>query len=201
MIGLGDLQGGNFSSAALDVSGIGSVIVGFGSSYSYDQEAFRWTLQGGMVGLGVLPGSDYSIATCISEDGQVIAGVSGNRPFIWTQGEGMVALSSYQGTVTDISADGSRMVGTSLSSGNDEAYFWSAETGIINIKEKLEQEGLDLSGWTLTRATGISGDGQTIVGYGINPQGQSEGWVVTLPEPTTVMILLLGIGCLRAFKI
>jgi len=37
-------------------------------------------------------------------------------------------------------------------------------------------------GWTLNRATAISGDGRTIAGIGTNPQGQTEAWIVILPE-------------------
>jgi hypothetical protein len=39
-----------------------------------------------------------------------------------------------------------------------------------------------MKGWMLTRATGISDDGLTIVGQGLNPQGQLEGWVLQLAE-------------------
>jgi len=36
---------------------------------------------------------------------------------------------------------------------------------------------LDLTGWVLREVTGLSANGQTIVGNGINPQGLEEGWV------------------------
>jgi len=39
-------------------------------------EAFRWTLEGGMAGLGVLSGNDQSYATGVSSDGTVIVGES-----------------------------------------------------------------------------------------------------------------------------
>ena len=41
---------------------------------------------------------------------------------------------------------------------------------------------VDTTGWKLTHATAISGDGRTIVGYGTNPSGQTEGWVLELPN-------------------
>jgi hypothetical protein len=40
--------------------------------------------------------------------------------------------------------------------------------------------GEDLAGWRLTDAAGISDDGLTIAGNGVNPQGNDEGWVVKL---------------------
>jgi hypothetical protein len=52
--------------------------------------------------------------------------------------------------------------------------------------------GIDLTGWTLTHVNGISADGNTIAGLGINPSGFSEAWVATIPEPSTG--LLFGFG-------
>ncbi|GAH22327.1 unnamed protein product, partial [marine sediment metagenome] len=43
--------------------------------------------------------------------------------------------------------------------------------------------GVDLTGWTLRSATGISDDGLTFVGYGLNPSGYQEAWIATIPEP------------------
>ena len=53
--GLGDLPGGDFKSAAYAISADGSVVAGQSSSAS-GSEAFRWTLAGGIVGLGDLAG-------------------------------------------------------------------------------------------------------------------------------------------------
>ena len=39
--------------------------------------------------------------------------------------------------------------------------------------------GLNLGGWTLRIAWGISADGTAIVGEGINPAGQTETWLVS----------------------
>jgi hypothetical protein len=44
--------------------------------------------------------------------------------------------------------------------------------------------GLDLDSWTLKMARAISDDGFTIVGKGINPDGNEEAWMVRLvPDP------------------
>jgi len=43
---------------------------------------------------------------------------------------------------------------------------------------------LNLTGWQLTSARGISTDGNTIVGSGINPAGQYEAWIATGLKPT-----------------
>jgi hypothetical protein len=39
---------------------------------------------------------------------------------------------------------------------------------------------LALKGWQLTSARGVSHDGKTIVGSGVNPSGQTEGWFIAL---------------------
>ena len=52
---------------------------------------------------------------------------------------------------------------------------------MVSLKQYLENNGIaGLDGWHLTDARGISGDGRTIVGTGVNPQGLSEGWVATI---------------------
>jgi hypothetical protein len=56
-----------------------------------------------------------------------------------------------------------------------------------NLKRVLEDEyGLDLSGWSLEIAYGVSADGRTIVGKGISRDGY-EGWVAHIPEPATAL--------------
>ena len=75
-MGLGDPPGGDFSSAALAVSGDGSVVVGV-SDGATDSEAFYWTAADGMVGLGDLPGgTTKSEARGVSSDGTMIVSPS-----------------------------------------------------------------------------------------------------------------------------
>jgi len=74
-----------------------------------------------------------------------------------------------------------------------EAFIWDAENGMRNLRLALEDDfGLDLGGLTLARAEAVSGDGSTIVGYGYNPSGETEGWIAHIPEPTTLSLLTLG---------
>ncbi len=70
-----------------------------------------------------------------------------------------------------------------------------------NLQDVLTNDyGLDLTGWTLEEANGISDDGRVIVGYGDNPAGQTQAWRVVIPEPSgiglalTGGLVLLGIG-------
>ena len=53
--------------------------------------------------------------------------------------------------------------------------------------------GLDLTGWDLLSASAISADGRHLVGYGSNPDGFTEAWLVTIPEPGTGLLLVTGL--------
>ncbi|MFG6094761.1 hypothetical protein SPB21_05900 [Leptothoe sp. ISB3NOV94-8A] len=56
------------------------------------------------------------------------------------------------------------------------AFIWDAVNGMRSLQAVFTDEfGLDLTGWKLGAATGISDDGLTIVGTGINPEGNFEG--------------------------
>ena len=73
------------------------------------------------------------------------------------------------------------------------ATIWDEVLGARNLHDVLEIEfGVDLTGWRLERASDISSDGTVIVGTGINPFGQTEGWIAVIPEPTTLVLLATG---------
>ena len=190
MIGLGDLAGGGFWSEAYGVSSDGSVVVGKGSPAG-NHEAFRWTSGGGISGLGDLAGGIvYSEARGVSSDGSVVVGrsssTSGYEAFRWTSGGGIIGLGdlaggSFDSYARDVSSDGSIAVGRGSSASGDEAFIWDATNGMQSLSDILTNDfGLDLTGWVLSSAEGISDDGLTIVGYGINPSGYDEAWIATL---------------------
>ncbi len=59
-----------------------------------------------------------------------------------------------------------------------------------------DELGLDLTGWALFEARGISDDGLTIVGFGANPSGQTEVWIAIVPELSAALLLALGLAAL-----
>jgi probable HAF family extracellular repeat protein/cysteine-rich repeat protein len=171
------------------------------------REAFRWEVAGGcepegegnpcMVGLGDLPGGAMqSLATDVSAGGSVVVGWSQSdlcsEAFRWEDGI-MAGLGTVQSlglasVAHAVSRDGSRIVGhVGGSSAFDPpvaAFLWDETSGMRSLESVLVDDfRLDLSGWTLTSATGISADGSTIVGDGINPDGFHEGWIAVVPEP------------------
>ncbi|MHC4285818.1 MAG: PEP-CTERM sorting domain-containing protein [Planctomycetota bacterium] len=196
MIGLGDLSGGEYESRAYAVSADGLVVVGYSKSASGEQ-AFRWTESEGMLGLGYLSG-ELSQAYGISADGSVVVGransLEGAVAFRWTDSEGMVSLGdlpggSVSGVAYDASTNGSIIVGMSNSVDDFEAFIWDEDNGIRNLQDLLiDNYHLDLTGWHLRCAYGISDDGLIIVGSGYNPQGQREGWIAVLTKLEPVII-------------
>jgi len=218
MVGLGDLPGGQFRSSAYGISADGSVVVGVGNltgSGSAPSEAFRWTESGGMVGLGSLPGGgSQSFANGTSADGSVVVGSgnssSGTEAFRWTESGGMVGLGDLPGGIfgslaRDVSADGSVVVGNSsiawdetIAVGTNETFVWDETNGMRALIQILADQGIDMTGWNLSDATGISADGLTIVGTGTNPLGFTEAWIATIPEPSTALMLALGITGIAA---
>ena len=204
--GLGDLPGGDFVSFSTAISANGSIIVGAGTSAS-GREAFRWE-SGVMIGLGDFAGGSFSSrATSISDDGSTIVGFgttgTGQHAFRWQSGV-MEDLLTPAGLTSsealDTTADGSTVVGAA-GGANPEAFIWDAILGIRLLGPELESVyGIDLQGWTLREASGISPDGKRIVGWATIPQEFGPHMVapflVMLPEPSTAALLGLGLAAI-----
>ena len=201
MQALGELPGGGFDSFARKVSGDGTTAVGFSSSAN-GLEAFRWTAAGGMQGLGDLAGGPFeSDAMDVSADGGVIVGTGrtaqGFEAFRWTAAGGITGLGFLPGDTSSsaavISPDGTTMFGGSTGPGGSTSVVWDSARGVRDLRAFLTQEnGVDLGGWTGLFVTDVSADGMTLVGDGVNPAGNREGFVVTVPEPTGAAALLLA---------
>jgi len=56
-----------------------------------------------------------------------------------------------------------------------------------------------MDGWFLIAATGISDDGRTIVGWGVN-QGYDEAWIARIPEPGSLICMLLTAGIAAQYE-
>jgi hypothetical protein len=52
-----------------------------------------------------------------------------------------------------------------------------------SLQAKLIAQGVDLTGWSLTEASGVSADGLVIVGSGENPNGGIEAFMAVLDAP------------------
>lgn len=214
----------NFSSnTALGVSADGSVIVGSQPSDN-GAEAYRWTAETGAVGLdNENDRFQSSGANAVSADGLVVVGRGGStrlpenttipifgdpslmtEGFRWTESSGLVGLGLRPGgdfsIANDVSADGSVIVGFGSGQSRHSALVWTAANGWENIADLLTKSGIDLDGWKLEEATGISANGSVVVGFGINPDGNTEAWradltgLIGVPEPSTSLLAVFSLG-------
>ncbi|HKQ47363.1 MAG TPA: PEP-CTERM sorting domain-containing protein [Phycisphaerae bacterium] len=209
-VSLGNVPGGHDGKGeAWDSSTDGSVIVGntFGPLY---EQAFIWRNETGMSLLSGQP-DDFlaQTASAVSSDGTVVVGwgaplssLGSLEAYRWTSGGGVQRLGDlpqgdFESIARDVSGDGSLVVGQSVTgqySIDFEAFIWDANYGMRNLRDVLVNDfGLDLSGWRLIDAWGISSDGNTIVGYGTNPSGFQESWRAVIPEPAALSLAALGL--------
>lgn len=210
---LGDLDGGSFNSEAAGVSANGLIIAGTGNS-SNGTEAFLWE-DDDLSPLGDLDGGDFfSTAHGISSDGMTVVGQSatdatsdggGMNAFVafrWQSGGmeslGDLAGGDYFSEALATSGDGSIVVGSSatgsVAMGQTEAFIWGLDGNahMYSLRSVLVTLGVDLTDWVLLEATGVSDDGMTVVGTGINPNGNMEAFIATVPEPGSLLLVAGG---------
>ncbi len=195
---IGYLPGGT-GSGAFDISLDGHTIVGVGDSPG-GYEGFRWD-DGVFTALGDLPGGTYeSRAQRIAANRNVIVGYgtsdAGHEAACWAAGRvyglGDLPGSSYYSEAYGVSANGSYIVGVGRTlsptgSNMNAAFIWDRYNGMRNLQTVLADDfGLDLTGWTLLFAAGISADGSVIAGMGANPAGMTDSWIARLPQTYAV---------------
>ena len=204
---LPDFAGGGTPSDARAVSADGSTVVGSGNS-TLGLEAFRYTVAGGLQGIGDLPGGQFeSRAWDVNADGSVIVGSGNSTPygsqaFRWTP-SGIVGLPAggtlYPRQAMAVSDDGNVVVGSAshlVTPFNSEPFIWDPTNGTRSLIAVLVEGGADLTGWSNLWVEDISPDGLTIVGYGRNANGADEAFIATIPEPTSVAMLTLAAASL-----
>lgn len=100
----------------------------------------------------------------------------------------------FSSQASNVSGDGSVIVGVGSTASGASAFYWTESGGMQNLTDLLVSSfGLDLTGWTLTDASGVSADRLVVVGSGLNPLGQSEAWMADLrPVPAPAAVWLLG---------
>lgn len=158
----------------------------------------------------------YAQVFASSADGSVRVGASASvdasalsagEPCRWVgdtpSGLGKVpGAPNHFGNALSANANGSVIVGSSSAPGGTRAFHWSAAGGMRELSIVLTQDyGLNLAGWTLLDARGITPDGSVIVGYGTNPAGFQEGWIAELGCATSTIqctAKLNSVGCLPA---
>lgn len=115
------------------------------------------------------------------------------RAFSWSESTGLIQLDlnvtrSSGSFARAISGDGQVIVGDyfRFGFGGTDAFVYRESTGFVDLREDLAfTYNLDaqLQGWRFLTATDVSGDGQVIVGQGINPEGCEQAFVVKFFGP------------------
>ena len=193
MVELPAVPGGG-SGSAWGVSDDGRIIVGISGG-----TAVRW-VDGVVEEIPRPPESSVYQARDVSADGTVVVGQfspispGSQQAFIWREGEGTVEIPHP--TDPDaliqahaVSGDGRVVSGATLSG----PFIWTEETGTWLLKNLLEDiYGLDLTGWGLSSVwyNGVNYDGTVIVGEGVNPDGDFEGWRAVLDVLGRVVAVL-----------
>lgn len=111
---------------------------------------------------------------------------------VWRGGDDPEPLGAFPegdggGLANAVSADGRIVVGNGSigSYGNKEwrPFIWDQERGFRNLQSVLSDDfGLAVADWDLRSATAISDDGQTIGGWGFDPNGTPEPWIAVIPR-------------------
>lgn len=208
---------GDQETLATGVSSTGTV-VGQTSEWPGPARPFRWTAQAGIQFIDLPETVRFEGGPRVSADGNTIAGdwwpqAGGDESFVWTEQSGAIGLGDLPGGAfsshaAGLSADGQIVVGTSITGSyspaegffvhSTTAFIWDKNHGMRSLPAVLADEyGLDLRGWALWEATGISADGRTIVGNGVSPDGYWQTWIAQVPEPSTGVFLLMSLALFR----
>jgi uncharacterized membrane protein len=179
---------------AKGASANGSVIVGaLNSATDVTGYPFRWTAANGYQLIG---GTTKGIANDVSDDGDVIIGqLANSQAFRWSVDVGMQPLgfldAGYQfSTATATSSDGSVVVGQSWLGGNYDGFVWDPAHGMRSLTTLVASLGLDLQGYRIESATAVSADGNIIAGRAFRAPGDGAVFVLQLPEPSGVSLML-----------
>jgi uncharacterized membrane protein len=171
------------STRANAVNADGTVIVGWQDLETGLRVAAKW-VNGAAELIRAKNGGYLGEAHAVSADGTAIVGGGykfGNDAWIWQEGHGVEAIGGIAGhgrlVALDVS-DSRRVVGFS---GNNHAFVWEKRSGVKDLASFLKSRGAVIpDGWTLNVASLISADGNTIYGWGFNPDQLIEMFKVEL---------------------
>jgi uncharacterized membrane protein len=152
------------------LSGDGAVMAA-----NYGGEIYRWTATSGFQDLG--PGDPYASSIGISHDGSTI--ISGHvgpdgftNPALWNKsgvvdlghpGNGCTPIGNSWGSGYGVSGNGTAAVGLAWNCHGAEGFAWTPATGNVSLGHP--------AGNRSSRASAISANAKTIVGFWEDPTG------------------------------
>lgn len=184
-------EGGEASAVSAD----GSIVFGGCSNDTGKDRLFRWTEATGMVDLGELPDSRYTDIGMIgaSDDGSTVVGVAGRADYgyywRWTEANGFeVIATEIEGfEALLLSGDGLLLAGRVWLDPDtlaNKLVIWDEEHGIRYLSTMLVESGVpeeEADFFDGAFPTGLSADGQTVVGPGFYDDHPDSFWLVRGP--------------------
>lgn len=207
---LPEFRGFNSGGGAFKVDATGTTAVGvssWGISAQDHPAAVKWSLETQTI-TRLAPMTNEPIekswATSISGDGRIIVGAaevydSFSQAVRWDEHGVIHTLGNLSGAPSgfamDVSNDGRVIIGYSNFSISRRAFVWTEDSGIMLLDDYLMSVGISLpDGWYSEYGNAVSGDGRTFAGRARGPNNQAQGFVVTIPNAGT--LLMLGASCL-----
>ncbi|HVZ93240.1 MAG TPA: hypothetical protein VG797_01905 [Phycisphaerales bacterium] len=141
----------------------------------------------------ILGGIGYAEGIAVTPDTTVAVGVTASGRTAPIQGHGEAVYwqnidspfamgdlpgGEFYSEARAVADNASVIVGWATTDSGRVAFVWDHVRGMRSLRDVLVNDfALDLTGWTLTEARGISADGLTITGWGVNPSGNEEAWI------------------------
>lgn len=168
------------------VTGDGLISVG-GAENENGSGAFRKANQVTEFLNGGVPSSE---SYGVSDNGRIVVGRNGFSAVRWVDDKepeelGFTFNGSFAGREVCISGDGKVIVGGDV---DGDGFVWTEKSGYQSLKNLISSGGFDLSEYSVFRASGISKDGNVVVGFALNPSIGEIPWMVRgflqILEPT-----------------
>ena len=167
---------GNPVGEAYAASADGSVVVGGGYYTANGSEAWRWTAATGVQPIGILPGSNPLAPAPVHS--RQSARLDRKQPATGPMPNGFLPAESFAFAVSD---DGNTVVGASGPWPVRTASIWTPASGLVPLVDHLVAAGVAIpDGWFLAAGTALSADGLTIGGWGLNPEGNMQAFIIDL---------------------
>lgn len=167
---------GNPVGEAYAASADGSVVVGGGYYTGNGSEAWRWTAAGGVQPIGILPASPAPGTRAAPS--REPARLDRRQPATGPAPAGFLPAESFAFAVSD---DGNVAVGASGSWPVRTASIWTPAGGLVPLADYVAGAGVAIpEGWFLAAGTALSADGLAIGGWGLNPDGIMQAFIIDL---------------------